>query len=413
MKEIAIIRYGWDHNIGFDFRLFKHFFALGYTRMPSKGVSMKTNKPSYSRFRILIISLLGILALIYVILFGYRFEQVGFGDYLSPKIDDGVTFQRAKTLWDWMSLLGIPIVLTFGVWYINFSTQKRIKLSDEEQAKLEKEKTEKRERFEKWIEYDRAREQALQEYLSSMENLILRNGLLESTRGHPVREIARARTFDILRRLDGDRKRLVADFLYQTGLIYKTNPCISLVATGFGSISDPLPGSSAQRKHQFADYFIDVERAANLHHIYLKDADFQRANLNDVGFVNATLEGVDFSNSDLYHANLCGANMQGAILVGAKLIYAQLNAANLENANLSSADLNRALMNDAVLRNANFSNTDLRHAELRNADLQNTDLRTANLSDAVLDQANLKYCKISEDQLNTVRSYKDAILPDK
>jgi len=150
--------------------------------------------------------------------------------------------------------------LTFGALFINYSTQKSIKLRDEEQAQAEKEKTEKREKFERWVGYDRAREQALQEYLSSMENLILQNGLLESINGNSVREVARARTLDILRRLDGDRKRLIVDFLYQTGLIDKPNPCVSLLAAGFGTIFDPLTVSSDLPKHQIADYFTDVVR---------------------------------------------------------------------------------------------------------------------------------------------------------
>src|SRR5574341_892948 len=121
---------------------------------------MKTNRQFKDRLRkgalVLFAVVLIVYGIVYVILVAYQFEKVGFSDYRSPKIPEGVVFERAKSLWDWLSLLVIPLVLTFGALFINYSTQKSIKLRDEDQARAEKEKTEKRENFERWVTYDRA-----------------------------------------------------------------------------------------------------------------------------------------------------------------------------------------------------------------------------------------------------------------
>src|SRR5215813_6925714 len=57
---------------------------------------------------------------------------------------------------------------------------------------------------------------------------------------------------------------------------------------------------------------------------------------------SGVLSGANFSEADLYRANLSGANLTGADLSGANLITANLSGADLSGANLSEADLFRA-----------------------------------------------------------------------
>ena len=346
----------------------------------------------------------------YGVYLAYFLDQFGFGNYQSPKIPEGVIFERAKTIWDWLNLLIIPLILTFGAILINNSAQKNINLREEERARLEKEQIEQRENFERWVKYDNAREQALQQYLAAMQELILENELRETTQANPVHEIARALTLDILRRLDGERKRLVLDFLYQTGLIYKSNPYVSLIAASFGMNPTPLisPNTPIRQK---ADYFDDVTRAANLQQIYLINANLIGAVFCDVVFVNANLKGADFTDANLENANLSGADLKDAIFVRAKLISSKFIAARVENVNFQDSDLNNSSMNEANLQGANFQNADLRHVEFQHASLRGADFRNANLADARLDHANLIESNISKLQLDAVRSYTGAILP--
>jgi uncharacterized membrane protein len=48
--------------------------------------------------------------------FGWRwFDWTGFGDYRDPSGN----YQRAKTFWDWLELLIVPITLAIGAWLLN------------------------------------------------------------------------------------------------------------------------------------------------------------------------------------------------------------------------------------------------------------------------------------------------------
>jgi len=371
---------------------------------------MVSTGKSYQTFLKIALWILVLASIGYGAYLSYFLGSFGFGDYQSPKIDEGVVFERAKTLWDWLNLLIIPLILTFGAIAINNSTQRNIKLREEERVRLEKEKIEQRENFERWLKYDSAREQTLQEYLAVMQELILEKGLRETTQTNPVNEIARARTLDIVRRLDGERKRLVLDFLYQTGLIYKANPYVSLIAASFGVNPTPLITSDTL-VHQNPDFLDNVARAANLQQIYLINANLVGAVFCDVIFVNANLKGTDFTEANLENANLSGADLKDAIFVRAKLISSKFTAARAEYANFQDADLNNSSLNEAILQGANFQNADLRHAKFKYASLIGADLRNANLADARLDHANLIESNISKLQLDVVRSYTGAILP--
>jgi hypothetical protein len=115
-----------------------------------------------------------------------------------------------KTFWDWLELLIIPIVLAFGAFWLNTQTRKS------EQA----------------LAQDRARENALQRYLDSMQELILDKGLGRSEKDVEIRAVARARTLTVLRSLDGKRKGQVVRFLYEADLLgwepQETEPIIKL-----------------------------------------------------------------------------------------------------------------------------------------------------------------------------------------
>jgi hypothetical protein len=100
---------------------------------------------------------------------------------------------RGKSIWDWLQLLIVPIVLaTIGLWF----TQQQ----DARQRELEEQ---------------RAQDLALQSYLDQMSNLLLERNVRESEQGSEARTLARARTLTILPRLDPSRKTAVMQFLVE------------------------------------------------------------------------------------------------------------------------------------------------------------------------------------------------------
>lgn len=123
---------------------------------------------------------------------------------------------ETKTLWDWMELLIIPLVLAIGAFYLNRSERAVERQTSEDRAKLERE-----------IATDRQQEAALQAYLDRMAELLLKEKLRNSENDE-VQNVARIRTLTVLRGLDAKRKGLVVRFLHEAKLINKQKPIVNL-----------------------------------------------------------------------------------------------------------------------------------------------------------------------------------------
>ena len=76
-----------------------------------------------------------VISLGWAILQGYSATWTGFGDYTTPSGE----YMRGKTLWDWMELFLIPILLSIGVFLLNRSDRELERRRTEERAKLERE----------------------------------------------------------------------------------------------------------------------------------------------------------------------------------------------------------------------------------------------------------------------------------
>src|SRR5215213_616333 len=138
------------------------------------------------------------LAFVIIVILGYFFDWPWTG--LGPSKVNGEK-RPGKTLWDWLKLLIIPAVLAIGGYLFTRSENRAT------QAAAER----------------RAQDDALQAYLDQMGQLLLDKDrpLRTAAAGDEVRTLARARTLTILSRLDGERKRSVVQFMYESCLITK------------------------------------------------------------------------------------------------------------------------------------------------------------------------------------------------
>lgn len=247
------------------------------------------------------------------------------------KRDDG------KTLWDWLSLLGVPLSLAvLGIWFQHSQQERAVKLDIERRARDEVLDRERRE-----LADDQTKEEVLQVYFDRLSTLLVDKNLLaiadkeekvpeEQALLDAAVDVIRARTLSILRRFEGDEKRKtsVIRFLSEADVISKLNLNLSRV-------------------------------------------DLSRANLS-----RANLSGVDLSDADLSGANLIEAKLGRANLQWAKLSDADLSNADLSDADLSAAKLCRATLSRANLRGAKFRDADLSDAGLEFARLNDrTDLK--------------------------------------
>jgi uncharacterized protein YjbI with pentapeptide repeats len=237
---------------------------------------------------------------------------------------------ETKTLWDWLELLIIPLVLAGGAYFLNRS--ERI--------------------AERKIAIERQREAALQSYFDRMGEILFEKGLPIHL-STEARKLAGIQTLSVLRELDPNRKKIVLLFLKESNLIDHNNQIVSL-------------------------------KEADLNGVDLSRMDLSKTILKGTSLIGTTFVGTDLREADLSGANLRRANLSGADLRVAELSRADLSGANLSkaklhNANLTGAILKGADLREAVLRIANLSGTDLSKAKLRGADQSGVVLREVNL----------------------------------
>src|SRR5260370_1439609 len=234
--------------------------------MASRLRSWRQNR---SRLLLVVGAMVLLVGVVVLIIAGYIFkwDWTGFNEHRGPNI---LQYQPAKTLWDWLQLLGvlaIPVAVVLGVaWF----TTKQGQVGDAENK-------------------DNQREAALQAYIDNMLELLLAKNLRSSTEDEEVQKIARVRTLTVLRRLDAERKGSVLQFLQESGLIGKDKRVINL--TG-----------------------------ANLIGANLGKANLGGANLSEVVLSGANLNGANLSGADLSGANLSGALVTPEQLTATKLL---------------------------------------------------------------------------------------------
>lgn len=307
-----------------------------------------------------------------------------------------------KTLWDWLqvlSVLAIPLVVAGATIYF---TQQQTQLSDA--TNKEQHKTDIQ------IATDQQREATLETYFDRISDLLVNEQLYQSKPGDGVRDVARARTLIALRRLDGTRKGLLLQFLYEGHLITTpnstldhNNPIISLVGADLsGAILSGPPANRGQAKCQS----IFTQSGVNL-----RDADLSGAFLSKAQLDCADLNGANLRGADLSEASLFGVTWIGASLIGTELDDALLDDSNLRNTNLSGASLLHASLITSNLKDANLKGALLIGTVLEDTDLSRADLSGADLSGADLYKANLSGAIITQKQLDQVKSCLYATLP--
>lgn len=287
----------------------------------------------------------------------------------------GWTGFSGRTLWDWLQLLIIPFALAGVALWFNWLQSRTERALSILQSGIERE-----------IAQDQQRENALQEYLNRMSELLLDKKLRTSKPDDEIRKIARVRTLATLRGLDGVRRGMIVQFLYDSGLIDKGNAIIELDnASLYG-----------------AELLAATLKGARLSHTSLLKANMQWCFLESADLTWAALEGAKLNDAHLTRADLSYANLTNTDMTHAYLNQATLIEVELTGANLAKVYLNQANLTGADLREANLSRAYLPEADLTNAKLAGADLSGSDLKGAI----------VTEKQLAKVKSLKGATMPD-
>ena len=277
----------------------------------------------------------------------------------------------AKTLWDWLQLLVVPLVLALAAFALNAA-----------QADRDQHREDRRAADQRVIAEDRAQEDTLRTYFQQMSDLITQSKVEGQKPGMvgDTKTLARTLTLVALRRLDGRRKGLVVQFLVEAGLITHTVPIVlrsknrSLVLRGtrpkvslaLADLRDALMPSELGPK----DYRFGSRPGAPLGYGQLRAASFDGADLQGADFRRATLTGVSFENANLREATFDGAyfgaaSFAGSCLTGASFVGAQTigplhpdfteaagSGVDFSSASLDYADVTNSLLSKVKLDGA-------------------------------------------------------------
>lgn len=316
----------------------------------------------------------------------------GLGPYSAPKSPTH-DFQGAKTLWDWMQLLVVPVVLAAAIFFLNRAESRRAQEIAQQNRYQDVETAERNREQDRRIAEDRQNEAALEAYLGQMASLLLDRGLRESEFDDEVRAVARAQTLTALRRLDGEHKAGIVQFLYESKLI------------GRGAVVVDLDNADLRG----ADLRGTILSGAHLSGALLSGADLSGTNLFGADLTRAYLHGTDLRETVLFEADLKGADftksdLKEALLTGADVDRTDFREADLTWAYLEKVDLSKAIIMTAKLREVDLRETDLRKGYLVGVDLGGADLSGVDLTGAVLDGANLTDALVTDEQLKSVTS---------
>jgi hypothetical protein len=185
-----------------------------------------------------------------------------------------------RTLWDWLDLLIIPLVLVIGGWLL---------------ASADKEAAQK-------TEQSNQRQNILNSFIEKISSFVLVEDFRNPKKNSEIIQIARALITSTFRQLDPERKSEALQVIYELHLIDK-GPIINLFGVDFDKIN--------------------LERAPILG-AEIKGAYFRKACLK-----NANLQGSIFLGSDFSRADFRGANLK----------HTDLSETTLDGANFSSCDL--------------------------------------------------------------------------
>lgn len=194
-------------------------------------------------------------------------------DYINPG-SSGATDRKDVVQVFALIIAGIVATTTAAVGLVNLYFSRRN--SEHNQATLQQQRD---------LDARRAQDEALQAYFEQIGALLTEHNLADADGDSILRQLARAETVTVLRRLDASRKRDLVVFLQDTRL------------SRFG---------------------FDGEEAV-------------------IGLGGADLSGADLTRIDLTYADLRSANLRCAYLQGAFLPHAQLHAADLSGADLTKA----------------------------------------------------------------------------
>lgn len=265
-------------------------------------------------------------------------------------IGDGTSVRPprpGKTVWDWLQLLIVPLVVAVAAFALNAAQASRQRQQDQSRAEAERQRSEKNAREQARRAVENRRDEALRSYMLQMSQLMLDTNLGKPSRTAGAEGLlARTLTLTTLGQLDGRRKGTLVRFLVEAGLVTATGRWTYTPDNGSGG-PDAVALTSWETE--------TVPRVS------LDGADLREVVLRGhYGYTAGTHIPADGSSmsGDLVFVDFSGADMRGADLRDTVLV-ADFEWADLRGADFADATLNSSRFRETCVGSARFTDATL------------------------------------------------------
>jgi uncharacterized protein YjbI with pentapeptide repeats len=255
-----------------------------------------------------------------------------------------------KNLLKFLSSLILPLMLGVFTVVVTFEQQKvarQQRLEDKNDSRQQREQdwkiaTLQRETESKVLS-DQYRDQVFVTYIKEIGELLKENnGSL--TNNALTHTLARVKTLNTIRQLDGSRQPHVIRFLLEARQLTNTDAFVALDISTAELIDIDF--------HKLRRLLFD---AVSLVGVFLQNCTFEEMWLSDVDFSSAELNNVKFSSAGLYNVYFSSARLVKVNFSFARLAKVNFFSARLFDVNFSSARLGNINFSSAWLSNVNFS----------------------------------------------------------
>ncbi len=197
-----------------------------------------------------------------------------------------------KTLWDWLQLLLVPVILLAGILWLGIEqNQDNQQLIQQQHATSTS------------VAAQQQQDALLANYQDQITDMMLHDNLLKAQTISPVSQVAQIRTLSVFRQANPDSKALLMRFLYDTNLINNDFHIIS------------MRGVDVTNAHlQNLDLRDTYLSGVDLHASYMQSINLSFATLLFVDLSGTNLHGADLHATDLHNVDLTGANLSDANL---------------------------------------------------------------------------------------------------
>ena len=220
---------------------------------------------------------------------------------------------KDKTLWDYLQLLIVPLLLLTVTEGMNQYQKNADELRNIQEQKANLQRMEQ----EKKAAESKAKQDTLNSYISAMTDL-MKNGLGEAGQSERLEPIATSRTILTLRDLDGPRNMIVLGFLKESNLIRRDPALMKDLEKSYQeSLEEYRKCQDGKKKVCQPPALLP---SLDLGGTDLSKVDFKEVDLNTLNLKKANLRDADLTKAVLIDTNLTGANLTGAHLPSEELL---------------------------------------------------------------------------------------------